>query len=142
MKARLIVLCALALVSAAAFGGVAWARSGKTAKAPIQKENENCGANEPADPTIGTVSFKRRGTTVSVKVLIKKGKPEATDGIWLVGDGCNAVGLFPATLATDSKGVGRVSSSLTVPSGYTHFFASVHYSGGLANDTPYVTLAP
>ncbi|MHB8531949.1 MAG: hypothetical protein ACYDC2_04435 [Solirubrobacteraceae bacterium] len=144
MKRKLCLAAVLVLALSALAGGVAWAAAKKTAKAKIQGGNNNCGVNHPKDPTLGTVSYKRSGETVSIKVSLKKGVPNATYGVDLYGNGC--LGLRPGPLLkTNKKGVGHESSSYTVPLSDTEFFAAVFEESpevGIANDTPYVTLAP
>ncbi len=144
---RLCLLIASALMLTVAVGGVASAAGKKTAKANIQGGNYHCGANETGDPTLGTVSYKRSGTTVTVKVSLKMGAPNAKYQVALYGNECTGIAALPAPFTTNKKGVGKASGSFTVPSGDTEFFATVYQETGpgefgVPNDTPYVMLAP
>lgn len=150
MRGRLLVLFALSLALSVAGAGIALAAAKKAAKAPIQGTNANCGANETGDPVLGAVGYKRSGTTVTVKVSLKKGTPNTKYGVALYGNGCEGI-ASGTSFTTNKKGVGKVTDTFTVPAEDSEFFATVYEEKeneakeiefGIANDTPYVALAP
>jgi hypothetical protein len=109
------------------------------AKANIQLGNVSCGANEPSRSVLGTVSFKRLGSLVTLKVSMKHGEPSTTYEVLLYGNECSFISKF--SFVTNTKGVGKGSGSLNVPVPDTEFFAEVTAGKPYTqSDTPYVTL--
>jgi hypothetical protein len=139
MKGRMAAFAALLLTALLCMGGVASAKSVK-AKAPIQGGNKFCGKNETGDPVWGTVTFKRVGNSVTVKVKMNGGPPSTFFEVALYGNGCQSLGAL-ASFTTSATGTGKAKATWTVPEGDTEFFADLFEPGPfLANDTPYVSL--
>lgn len=147
MKTKLVGACALALAVTACMAGVAFAKAA-TAKAPIQGGNISCGANQPSDPVLGTVSFKRVGNAVTVKAALKHGEANKTYKVQLAhGERagpafCQEIGPV-VEFKTNKKGVGKGMGTINVPAGEKEFFADVDLNGFLTppgNDTTIVKL--
>jgi hypothetical protein len=124
-------------------GGVAYAKSTK-AKAPIQKENAQCG-NDTGGTVIGTASFKRTGNSVTVTYKLTGGLPTTEYTVELWEGKPPGVSCFPpfgtvAKFTTNKKGKGVGKGTIVVPEGATRFFATGNNTTNGFNDSLAVTL--
>lgn len=142
MQRRLGCLVACLPVMLLSAAGVADARVA-TAKGPIQVGNGDCGANEPGDPVVGTVSFRRRDASkVLVTVRMDSGEPDTKYDVALFGNECHIVSEL-ATLTTNAKGEKKESLTFVVreaDQGDTEFFVDLLSPLNEQNSTPYVAL--
>ena len=129
----------------AAQAGAAQAGSNGSAnnpKAPIQENNNVCGADLPALRVIGFVNYHRTDNTVKVNWHFKDAMPNFTYQIELWRDACTFHAIL-GTITTNKKGVGNLTASVTVPATSTRFFATARKPvAPFFDDTPAVILLP
>jgi hypothetical protein len=135
---RLLTL-PIALLAVLAMSSTALAAA---VKAPIQKGNSFCGANESGLPVIGKVTFSRKGNIVKLSVALKHATPNTTYTVELFGNGCVGLNSNVLSVTTNAKGSGHGKGSTEVPAETTEVFADPYTGGGPAgsNDTPFVSL--
>jgi hypothetical protein len=112
------------------------------ATAPVQKGNGSCGANQPADPVIGSAKWKRSGNKVSLSVNLTNGRANTGYSVDVVENHCNSVvGLKLINFKTNAKGKGKGTATFEVPGAAKEFFANVYPTGQFElNETPSVSL--
>jgi len=137
MTQKLGAILVVALAATASMSSVAFAKSVK-ATANIQQENGACGANLSENPVLGTVTFKRIGNQVTLKVKFTHGEPNTHFQVVLYGPSCTILGIV-TEVTTNAAGHAKARGTITVPEADTEFFADP-YNGAYANDTPYVSL--
>ncbi len=128
MKARIGGLTALAAISLLCMTGVASAKAVKVV-APIQGGNVFCATNEPGDPVLGTVGFKRSGNLVSLKAKLTHEAPGSTYNIslWYWNSAAATCEMEGSSfvVTTNSKGKGKGSlSNIAVPASATGEFSA------------------
>ena len=124
MKARMGGIAAIAAIGLLCMAGVASAKSSK-ATAPVQLGNDFCNNNEPEDPVIGTIKFKRTGNEVVMKVVTdRRGTQYPVLRFAVRGPSCEFIGT-PILIETNKKGKGKGTGSVTVPEGDTTFQGAV-----------------
>jgi hypothetical protein len=114
------------------------ASASSKAKANIQKGNGYCGVNHPELPTIGTVSFKRVGNVVTLKVAMRHDEPNTTYEMELWASECQFIEV-DFTFTTNKKGVGKRSGAIEVSARDTEFVGSA-LNAKEFNDTTVVKL--
>jgi hypothetical protein len=105
------------------------------ASAPVQLDNNVCGAPQQSAPPIGSVKFHRQGTKVTVDFTLTTAAPSTAYSIQL-WKYCAPIATL-GTLTTNAWGGGELIGSTTTP--VTKLFATA-IVGTQANDTPIVSL--
>ena len=132
IRRGIIAIAAVALV-AGVWQGVAAATSagpGKTAKAPIQLNNDHCGVRITDAKKIGTTSLTRVGDEVTVTYTLTKGDPNTTYEVQLwqafgppADESCDFVADVDF-LTTNGSGSGSVTGTVALSEKGTNFFAT------------------